>query len=703
MTCIRVITPFVIVFCLLATSNVLPQSKEELPSSATAIQSKSEDVLLDVIVRDKSGRPVTDLKPEDFQIFDNGEPRKIDSFRLVHGTEMIATGGVRTKLDPLRQIRLITMIFQCWSTDARRLAHDAALGLLKGELPPNVYIAVMTIDHSIEVVQTYTNDSRLLRKAIDRATVSGSTDFSADTLAVYSGLQGADAPEATTTADKVVKSPTDTMDAMMAAIIKNTRRNAATQEGRIAIYALLDAVKEQYRLPGRKSVLYFREGGFSIPQGSEQVFENVISVANRSNVSFYAIDAQGLTPQALNSAAASRLNDAAQVGGEGVMSSTDDRVGDTDAIIEGTRANTQLTLRNLAESTGGTLIANTNDLAGPLHRFAEDVQTYYEISYPPEVKNYDGSFHKITVKVKESNLRVQSRSGYFALPPALKASSADLQAYEVPLLNALDAGQPPRDFAFHSGVMHFQDEKDRPVSVLAIDVPFANLTFAAKDENQFEARLSYEALVRNEAGEVIKKFQNEIPINVPSEKLEALKNSRFIYADHFELPPGHYTVAVAVLDSEKENRISVRKTSLTVSAPRILGLSSVSFIRHLAEKDAAAEISNPYDPLLVGSKVISPDLDPVAHKITDKNLPFYLVVYTANTVATPPRLTMELSAGGMMLGRTEIDLGKADGQGRIQYVGTIPAGVLSPGEYSVRFVLQQGAEGADETAFFRVQ
>jgi len=692
------------VFCLLAASYVLPQSKE-LPSAATAIQSKSEDVLLDVIVRHKSGRPVTDLKPEDFQIFDNGEPRKIDSFRLVHGTEVIATGGVRTKLDPLRQIRLITMIFQCWSTDARRLAHDAALGLLKGELPPNVYIAVMTIDHSIEVIQTYTNDPRLLRKAIDRATVSGSTDFSADTLAVYSGLQGADAPEATTTADKIVKSPTDNMDAMMAAIIKNMRRNASIQEGRIAIYALLDAVKEQHRLPGRKSVLYFREGGLSIPQGSEQVFENVISVANGSNVSFYAIDAQGLTPQVLNSAAASRLNAAAQVadGGVGVMSSTDDRVGDADAVIESTRANTQLTLRNLAESTGGTLIANTNDLAGPLHRFAEDVQTYYEISYPPEVKNYDGSFHKITVKVKEINLRVQSRSGYFALPPALTASSADLQAYEVPLLNALDAAQPPRDFAFHSGVMHFREEKDRPVSVLAIDVPFANLTFAAKDENQFEARLSYEALVRNDAGEVIKKFHNEIPINVPSEKLEALKNSRFIYADHFELPPGHYTVAVAVLDSEKENRISVRKTSLTVSAPRLLGLSSVSFIRHLAEKDAAAEMSNPYDPLLVGSKVISPDLDPVAHKITDKNLPFYLVVYTDNTVAPPPRLTMELNAGGMMLGRTEIDLGKADGQGRIEYVGTIPAGVLNPGDYSVRFVLQQGTEAADETAFFRVQ
>src|SRR5437762_5307217 len=157
------------------------QQNPTAPSQATAIRKTSEEVLLDVVVRDKKGRPVNNLKPEDFQIFDNGEQKQIIAFRLVQGGEAVAAGGARTQLDPLRQVRLVTMIFQCWNNDARRLAHDAAVGLLKGELPQNVYMAVMTIDHKLEVLQPFTNDPALLRKAMDRATGSQNTDFSKDT------------------------------------------------------------------------------------------------------------------------------------------------------------------------------------------------------------------------------------------------------------------------------------------------------------------------------------------------------------------------------------------------------------------------------------------------------------------------------------------------------------------------------------------
>src|SRR5215469_10335476 len=89
------------------------------PQSEATVKSKAEDVLLDVVVRNNRGRLVTDLKPEDFQIFDDGVPKRIDGFRLVQGNEAVASSGTRTQLDPLRQIRLITMIFQSSSITAR--------------------------------------------------------------------------------------------------------------------------------------------------------------------------------------------------------------------------------------------------------------------------------------------------------------------------------------------------------------------------------------------------------------------------------------------------------------------------------------------------------------------------------------------------------------------------------------------------------
>src|SRR6185436_15060333 len=128
------------------------------PNTQTAplIKSKAEDVLLDVVVRDKKGHLVTNLKPEDFEVLDNGVPKNIDGFRLLQGEQAIAGNGARTRLDPLRQIRLITMVFQSSSPSARRLAHDAAEDLLKGDLPQNVYIAVMKIDFKLQIVQGYT-------------------------------------------------------------------------------------------------------------------------------------------------------------------------------------------------------------------------------------------------------------------------------------------------------------------------------------------------------------------------------------------------------------------------------------------------------------------------------------------------------------------------------------------------------------------
>lgn len=488
---------------------------------------------------------------------------------------------------------------------------------------------------------------------------------------------------------------------MLLAMLASIETAAAKETGRLDISALLDVVAEQYRLPGRKTVLYFTENGFKIPQGAEQWVRNLISNANRSNVSLYAIDTSGLTSTDPNHDIVSQLHRAGVIEGGGVMSASDDRVGNTDLVIETTRANPQMNLSYIAESTGGALIANMNDFRDPLRKVVEDLETHYEISYAPEIKDHDGSFHKITVKLKESGYRIQSRSGYFALPPAL-GPATELRAYEVPLLRALSSPKLPKDFGFHVAAIHFRDEKKQPQYVLTIDVALSEITLTPKDKS-FEGHFAYEVLIKDDSGEVVRKFQNEIPLLVPADKLEALKRSRYIYTEQFRLPTGHYTVEAAVLDSQKDNRLSARKVSLVVPlADPPLDLSSVIFVRNISELHPAEGDLKPDNPLQLGSRVISPDLDPVASGGAGRNLSFYVVAYTDSSINQPPSLSMEVSQGGVSLGATKIDLGKPDEQGRIQYLGTIPAGALSPGDYTIRLVLQQGSERAQEAAFFTV-
>src|SRR5262249_58961974 len=49
----------------------------------------SEEVLLDVVVRDKKGRPVTDLKADEIEVYEDGVKQQINSFRKVEKTDLI--------------------------------------------------------------------------------------------------------------------------------------------------------------------------------------------------------------------------------------------------------------------------------------------------------------------------------------------------------------------------------------------------------------------------------------------------------------------------------------------------------------------------------------------------------------------------------------------------------------------------------------
>ena len=693
----------VVAFVTMSLCLTVYAQQPQIPSApGPAIKGAAEEVLLDVVVRDKKGHPVDDLKPEDFQVFDNGEPRTITSFRLVRGEEAIGAGGVRTQLDPLRQIRLVTMIFQCSDNNARRLARDAALDLLKGELPQNVYVAIMAIDFKLEVIQAFTNDPELLRRAIDRATRSHVTDFSRDTETVRRQLEqmlGPNIGGAQTPQDQLNSSspgvssqgpPTNpgafasvAMAQMLLEMIRTEQRYASTEAGRTTVYSLLDAVKEQYRLPGRKSILYFSEGIVK-PQELQDQFNQILSIANRSNVSFYTVDAHGLMATSTNQAARDMLNAAAQSSRDQATTVSGpvrpDQANVIDASIASTRANLQTAMEELAESTGGTMIANTNDLRTPLRKFAEDIQTYYELSYNPQITTYDGSFRKITVKLASSDLRVQSRSGYIALPPALMKGSV-LRSFEVPLLTALDSPEPPKAFSYEAAGMHFRNRQGEPICELVLDIPLAAVTLEKQNTGESSGRLSYVALLKDGHGEVVKKFQDERAFNVPADKLEGFKAGHFIYTEHFELPSGLYTVETAVLDGSG-NKISAHKSSLTMPPKATtLALSSVTFVRNTRDRERWTQET---DPLVVGTQVISPALNPVVSKADTEALPFYVAIYPDKDALEAPQLIMEFSREGQVLGGGPVQVGEPDQDGRIPFVATVPLAPLQPGEFTLR-------------------
>src|SRR5256885_9092605 len=160
------------IWLVMASLAPLPLPSQQPSSQQTpTVRTTVDEVLLDLIVRDKKGKPVTDLKPEDLTVFDNNVKQTLTSFRLVSGAEAIGANGAKTALDPFRQVRLVTLAFEAMNeADQRKLARTAALDLIRGDQGANVFYCVVVINTQLRVLQQFTKDKAALTKAINLAT-----------------------------------------------------------------------------------------------------------------------------------------------------------------------------------------------------------------------------------------------------------------------------------------------------------------------------------------------------------------------------------------------------------------------------------------------------------------------------------------------------------------------------------------------------
>ncbi len=178
--------------------------------------------------------------------------------------------------------------------------------------------------------------------------------------------------------------------------------------------------------PGRKNLLWFSaafpnwiaptadfganpfEGSATYTDKIRKAFESLTD----AQVAVYPVDARGLETSQLYSAAQNphinRTNPGAGFGGQLNRESN-------------TRLDTQATMQQIAEATGGKPCVNTNDLSGCVQSALDDSSVYYELAYYPENVKWDGGFHKITVKSNQHGTKLRYRTGYFATDAATLA------------------------------------------------------------------------------------------------------------------------------------------------------------------------------------------------------------------------------------------------------------------------------------------
>jgi VWFA-related protein len=672
-------------------------------------------VLLDIVVRDRRGRPVRDLRPDEITVLEDGVPRELKAFRLVEGTP--AEGMVSTQQpgvvqpDPLRRITLVSFVFDHLGQNARKLAQKAARDFLSKPMPPGQWVAVFSLDNRLHMLQDFTRDTARLSAAVDRATAAALRENAAmlpgesrerpregnQDLAQPGGGEMGAAGRATAGQDSVDKQFRETIQRMqtLATTIETAQRGHAT------FYPLMALAQAQGALEGRKAILFFSEG-LQVPSSVEEAFKAAISEANRANVSIYTVDARGLDTGRDLQAAGAALDRAGRVSQQamakqGADGTSMEEVLNDELVLTSLRANTQSTLRELAESTGGTMVANTNDLGKGLDRVTSDLASYYEIAYAPQSTEADGTFRRIEVKVARRGVDVTSRSGYFALPP----SDTPLLPYELPLLAAADASPPPHAFDFDAGVFRFHETPRGRQFTLVAEVQTAALALQEdKKAKRYHAHLTVMALVKNAAGEVVDRLSNAYPLEGPLENADALKRGKVLFKQQFWLPAGRYTVTTVVRD-QLGNHTSVRTLPVRVF-PESPGVD-VSTVAVVKRVDKASDQPDPVeDPFRNGPMRIVPSLATPISKAANSQISAYVVLYPDGTIADPASLTIEFAQGSTVIGRATPALDAPDAQGRVTCVATFPAEGFAPGTYELRAIARQGASQDESRTTFTI-
>ncbi len=690
------------------------------------LKTNVEEVLLDLVVRDKKGKPVTDLKPEDLTVTDNGAKQAILSFRLVRGAEALSASGATTPLDPLRQIRLVTLAFEplpLAAPDQRRMARSAALDLIKGDQGTNVFYSVVVIDTRLLVLQHFTKDRDALAKAIERATQgAGAPRLTSESDAIMAELKrnlagqmangSAQDSDLATAAVNAAAQPVTNGDSALQAKLASVmlamlRMDAAVQSQgtRLSVDALKALVNGLRQMPGRKSILYFTSGMYLTPE-LDVPFRNLISTANRDNVTFYSVDVRGVMTTSQNAAAMGQLNAGARASNMSTVGNnpvTEDQMKASDTYEVAARANLDLALRDLAESTGGFLIGDSNDLSQPLRHVNEEISSYYELSYNPGIANYDGSFRKLAVTANRKDLVIHSRNGYFALPA--EAIAAGLAPFEMPLLKALSDGKLSEDVKYRAGAALLQPHKGAPgamdVAVL-LEVPLRELQ--AKGDGgvgipggAMDVHCSMAALIKDAKGEVVRKITRDRSFRVTADQHNL---GNFLDKSAIELAPGKYVLESAVEDRES-GKTGVQRLEFTVPA----GASGVAISSLLPMRSYTpnARDLEPGEPFQFQGGSVTPTLDTLIRKAPNSALRLFFTVYPDPAAGGKPAVEIEFLSDGRVLTKVPMELPAADAQGRIPYLMTIPAEAIPAGTYEIRATARQGSTSAVASTSIRFE
>lgn len=558
-----------LVWLLILSLNVHAQEPQDVVRISTNL------VQVDVVVT-KDGKPVTDLKAEDFEIREDGRRQPITNFAFLsvrslssdrtQGTS--STTGTPVRPHEIRRTLAIVVDDLGMSFQSMANLRQYLQKFVNEQLGPNDLVAIIRTGGEVGVLQQFTTDRRMLASAVADLKWNPCSRAGASVLSPERSLIAGIAPEPQMQGRVPPDRSPTSAQVDRPALANESNACSAGSSVNYSLSAIRYVLRGMGDLSGRKSLMIVSDNlpmerqenappdfGFKRPVREDA---NLIDVWTQSTN--YADGLQGLADQAIRSSvviygvSSQRLQTTAPQPADEISFPPPgtrvrpDQPNPLSKLINARSAELQKNFDGaelLAKETGGFVIRNRNDFG--LDRVLEDQNGYYLIGYRPASETFNRRLHKIQVRVKRAGVAVRTRAGHYGVteekpvgPTAErdrmnKALVSPFGANEMAVrLTALFADHPVAGSLLRSFVV--VDAKD--------------VTFTTAPDGLHQAKFNVSSALFSENGAVVDRRDLNVVVALHRTLYERAQREGVVYS--FDLPvkrAGAFQLRVAVRDA----------------------------------------------------------------------------------------------------------------------------------------------------------
>lgn len=589
-------TPTVILLAAILISAAFSEAVAQSPAAQPSPpQNPNEDVVristelirIDVTVTDRKGRIIKDVRPEEFEVSENGRRQKVTGVTFVsavrertENTENATDDGAPAPPVPIRPEnvqRTIALVVDdlTLSFESVYQVRRALTKFVKEQMQQGDLVAVIRTAGGMGAMQQFTTDKRMLLAAIDKI----------KWVPLRGGGISAFAPIEATALEQAKANGAEISDELLDAeadLIRGNQQFRANLFASGSLGAVTFVVNGMSELPGRKSILLLSDGfsltetskdGMQDTAGINSAFRALIDRANRAAVVIHTLDARGLLTAGFD--ASDNPNGLLP---QAIRSRLNER---TTELF-----NTQSGLSVLAKETGGTSILNNNDLGWGIRKILED-QSYYLVSYEPDGDTFDPKtrrFNRLDVSVTRPDVLVRYRSGFFGIDDRQIARPDLGNTRGKQLANALMSPFGINDIGIRYNAIFNAEAKTGPYIRSFVNVDAEVLNFTEEPDGKRKVVLELLAIAFGDNGVVADRFDRSLTISLSEDAYKVVRENGLNFDFAFAIrKPGPYQMRIAIRDPATQKLGSanlfvevpnLKKKDLTLSG---IALESMSF------------------------------------------------------------------------------------------------------------------------------